>query len=999
MATVDQNSLRKVVEGQIIRLEGNAFQDCMDRLGLELYPGDYQPVRAGGPRGDTKNDGYCPKARVFFAAHATRNEPLSKTKTKIRSDLEGCLKEHRDVKVWRFLTNDTLPGEVDQLIDNELRPLHPNVTIEVWGLKTLALEICKLKRKQVAGIIDVILSDEPEFEVVPLSCMKTMRDLWPILSGCLGWFDHIEPEDCTDEEQDLIDSAVQTLRDWSGISSDLEDSRVSVRDAQHSITTILEDLAEKGLALYARTKHNYPFGNEPSPLLGSAAIFKVARVAVGDEKLDRCARRTQVDVQPAQTRATVRDCERPGWQLRDVHDPFALEVQRAIEGPEGDGASSLPVLPVYVEREHDALLREAVLRAQEGHSAIVTLIGGSSTGKTRACWEAVQLLPDDWRLWHPIEPNHSDGLLTGLPKVGAHTVLWLNEVQNYLMTGDHAVGERLAAALRELLRSPERGPILAFTTAHPDDWACLNAAPAPSHDTYPQARALLTGIGISARIPDQFVCEPAAMAKAAEADPRVAEASAYADDGQFTQYLSGVPALLDRVERASPMAWYLIIAAVHLRRLGHGLALPARALETAAAALAPDHMWNEHGRSGWLENAMEYLSAPCRGVPGPLSLIRPRPGALSPDQPLYRLSDYLFEAGRYELRHDCPPTPFWDAALQHALTDEDRRALARSAHDRGRVRVSASVSAGRDLLGLYDRSSAYALGQEAEKARAESALAKIGEWRASGDPERNAFMRYVYRRKEAHCLEQLGEPKRAVAVWRELADEGYPDAFVRIGHHHLELGQRSEAEQWFRQGAAAGDDDAMQELVFLLAEDGLFDEAAEWTERIARPPESGDIYAYSRLAYRYERAGNLTQAKIYFRKAIEAGLVDCYQDLVRLHRQEGDSEGARRLYTEGIEAGETTGPMMQAEQHGEHAKADKLAFTARDHGTLQPLRLLLLHRLRQPDTLALGTALAYKAIDAGEARIVKGIANDLSDAGHHRAVDALQRTFDEADDQ
>ncbi|MEU9656422.1 hypothetical protein [Streptomyces chartreusis] len=83
--------------------------------------------------------------------------------------------------------------------------------------------------------------------------------------------------------------------------------------------------------------------------------------------------------------------------------------------------------------------------------------------------------------------------------------------------------------------------------------------------------------------------------------------------------------------------------------------------------------------------------------------------------------------------------------------------------------------------------------------------------------------------------------------------------------------------------------------------------------------------------------------------------------------------------------------MMQAEQHGEHAKADELAFAARNHGTLQPLRLLVWHRLQQSNTLDLGTALAHKANDAGEAPIVK--------AGHHDAVDALQRTFDESDDQ
>ncbi|HEV3170377.1 MAG TPA: hypothetical protein VGZ32_08565 [Actinocrinis sp.] len=280
MVTVDHNSMRKLVEGQLLRLEGKAFQDCMDRLGLALYPGDYQPVRAAGPKGDTKNDGYCPKARVFFAAHATRGERIDKTKLKISGDLEGCLQQHRDVRVWRFLTNDTVQGEVDQFIDNELRPRYRDVTIEVWGLKTLADEICKLGRHQVEKIIDVLISeDEPEFEVVPLNHMKTGRDLWPILSGCVGWFEHAEPDDCTDEEQDLIDSTIQSLRDWSDISSDIEDSRSSVRDAQRSITAMLEELAEMRLALFAGMKDNHPFGGGPSPLLGRFAIFKVARFA------------------------------------------------------------------------------------------------------------------------------------------------------------------------------------------------------------------------------------------------------------------------------------------------------------------------------------------------------------------------------------------------------------------------------------------------------------------------------------------------------------------------------------------------------------------------------------------------------------------------------------------------------------------------------------------------------------------------------------------------
>ncbi|MFE7172287.1 hypothetical protein [Streptomyces sp. NPDC057616] len=275
---MDQNSLRKLVEGQLLRLEGNAFQDCMDRLGLELYPDDYQPVRAAGPKGDAKNDGYCPKARVFFAAHATRGERIDKTKAKIRSDLEGCLQEHREVRVWRFLTNDTLPGEVDQFIDNELRLRYRGVTIEVWGLKTLAAEISKLKREQVDRIIDVITVDEPEFDVVFLRHMKTGRDLWPILSASQAWMPPVEPDDCTDDEQDLIDGVIQTFIDWLEISEDVEISRSGVRDAQRGINELLQELQDKGLVLYSGTGDS---GNRWAVRL-PMAIFKVDRVPSTD---------------------------------------------------------------------------------------------------------------------------------------------------------------------------------------------------------------------------------------------------------------------------------------------------------------------------------------------------------------------------------------------------------------------------------------------------------------------------------------------------------------------------------------------------------------------------------------------------------------------------------------------------------------------------------------------------------------------------------------------
>ena len=101
-----------------------------------------------------------------------------------------------------------------------------------------------------------------------------------------------------------------------------------------------------------------------------------------------------------------------GRPLAEVTDPFVLEVHRPVQ-PE-DAPPGLPLLPPYVPREHDQVLGQVVRAAAGGRSGIAVLVGGSSTGKTRACWEALALLRDQdppWRLWHPIDPSRPDAAL------------------------------------------------------------------------------------------------------------------------------------------------------------------------------------------------------------------------------------------------------------------------------------------------------------------------------------------------------------------------------------------------------------------------------------------------------------------------------------------------------------------------------------------------------------------------------------------------------------
>jgi hypothetical protein len=85
-----------------------------------------------------------------------------------------------------------------------------------------------------------------------------------------------------------------------------------------------------------------------------------------------------------------------GQPLSETLDPFQLEVHHAITVP---GSEALPMLPPYLERDHDHELRRRIARAlAEGRSTMVVLVGGSSTGKTRACWEALHTNRDGQRL-------------------------------------------------------------------------------------------------------------------------------------------------------------------------------------------------------------------------------------------------------------------------------------------------------------------------------------------------------------------------------------------------------------------------------------------------------------------------------------------------------------------------------------------------------------------------------------------------------------------------
>ena len=377
-----------------------------------------------------------------------------------------------------------------------------------------------------------------------------------------------------------------------------------------------------------------------------------------------------------------------GWPLAEVTDPFDLEVHRPVEPDVRQ--PGLPVLPVYVPREHDAALAEIVTEAAAGAGGIAVLVGGSSTGKTRACWQALELLrglEPGWRLWHPIEPQAA---LAQLPGVGPQTVVWLNEAQRYLSTTGYAAGERVAAWLRELLRDRARGPVLVLATLWPEFWVELTARPLGGAEPHAQARELLDGHDIT--VPAAFTREQLRGLEGA-GDSRLAQAAAGSRDGQVIQYLAGAPELLARYHKAAPAARALIDAAMDARRLGMRPALPQALLEAATPGYLTDTDWDLLP-GDWLEQGLRYTAKPAKGVCGPLTLIRlrPVPGApASPGEgPAWQLTDYLDQHGRRVRRGLIPSASFWAAAASYAVP-ADLETLGRAAEDRGLYRDAARL--------------------------------------------------------------------------------------------------------------------------------------------------------------------------------------------------------------------------------------------------------------------------------------------------------------------
>ncbi|MBN1174446.1 MAG: hypothetical protein JXA67_19925 [Micromonosporaceae bacterium] len=409
----------------------------------------------------------------------------------------------------------------------------------------------------------------------------------------------------------------------------------------------------------------------------------------------------------------------------------------------------------------------------------------------------------EWWLVHPVSAH--DLVLLAEKRPG-HTVVWLDEIQNYL-GGDNGLG---ASTVRALLGTPD--PIILVGTIWPQRYAVYTAFPKPNAvDQYFRERDVLKLADAIFISPQLSAAEQQRARGAAIRDQRIRIALDACEHG-LTRTLAAAPLLVARWEGAEtdePYAWAVITAALDAARLGATQPLTAKLLSSAAPGYCASRQLAD-APTNWFRSALAYAT---QKVHGAAAALEPE-GARMNSVTGYAVADYLLQQSIMTRRTVAVPASLWDALAVHGHSC-DLGVIARAAESRGLVRVA---------LNLYEAAA------------------------ASGDSSISA--------EAGMMLGIAGRTDDAISWYERGADAGDMSVFVLAGGMLEQVERIDEALVWYRRGAHLNDYQALDELVRLLERTRRQDEAGYWRSRLVGHP----VYARLRAGI---KNGN-EQLRLFF---------------------------------------------------------------------------------------------------------------------------------------
>ena len=147
-------------ENAFLRERGKAFETLFARIMAHAFPGDFQPVRPYGPKGDLKCDGFRASDGTVFQCYAPDAMKLEPLLAKVEEDFAGALL-HWTTKMlrWVFVHNDSrgLPAEAVKKLA-ELNLANPNVALAVCGEAELRLIAMSLALHQLEDLFGAVPS-------------------------------------------------------------------------------------------------------------------------------------------------------------------------------------------------------------------------------------------------------------------------------------------------------------------------------------------------------------------------------------------------------------------------------------------------------------------------------------------------------------------------------------------------------------------------------------------------------------------------------------------------------------------------------------------------------------------------------------------------------------------------------------------------------------------------------------------------------------------------